>query len=67
MTKLAALDRFCTGMKFDTQALQGETKVQFLARKQKEWALQIIKDVYRAEVNATAQAAVDAEVASLDI
>lgn len=63
LTKLQALDKFCIRMDFSKKKLLNETKVQFLARKQKEWALSIIEKQLTIEQRQTFQS----EVKSLDI
>jgi hypothetical protein len=71
LTKAQALDKFCTFFKYDDVVdgegnitpgakLPGETKVQFLNRKQKEWALQVVERQVREEKLAQAELAKEA-------
>lgn len=63
LTPLQALDKFCIRMDFNNKKLPNETKVQFLARKKKEWALSIVEKQLTIEQRQTLQT----EVKSLDI
>lgn len=49
LTKTEALDKFCEALNYPTSKLPNESKVEFLARKQKEWALLIVKNKLASE------------------
>lgn len=67
MTKLEALNLFCTYFDFTNSALPGETKVQFLARKQKSWAIEIVQRQLEVNAEEVKQSTVATESAGLDL
>lgn len=67
ITKTQALDKFCIIQNYDTTKLVNETKAQFLARKQKEWALSIITEQINRESQVSLRDSLINNVTGLDV
>lgn len=67
MTKLEALDRFCLYHDFANTKVVGETKVQFLNRKEKEWALSCVVQQIINDEEDFKQKAVAAQLVGMDL
>lgn len=66
-TKTQTLNEFCSALSYDSEKLQNETKEEFLARKQDEWAISIVAQKIQSDRNKEAQILASNEIMGLNI
>lgn len=67
ITKKEALDKFCIATEYDKYKLQDETRQQYLARRQKEWSMDVVRSFVHNERRKESEAQAELDVKNFDI